>query len=152
MSKIVKFKKEHVAGIEKGAVKSFDEKTALRMIETGFASEADEAQLDAYNLKVSKRKIASTLDAAKAEANSSTGDCEECGNNAECEECKEKEAAKDGAELEEKVYHILTQEDIDANELAAEGLSVGDEVELNASDELLIDADGKLIKKDLGNV
>ena len=148
MNKIVKFKKEHVAGIEKGAVKSFDEKTALRMIETGFASEADEAQLDAYNLKVSKRKIASTLDAEKAKVNSSNGDCEECGNNAECEECKEKEVATS----EGKTYHILTQEDIDANEVAAEGLSVGDEVEMNASDELLIDADGKLIKKDLGNV
>ena len=148
MNKIVKFKKEHVAGIEKGAVKSFDEKTALRMIETGFASEADKAQLDAYNLKVSKRKIASTLDAEKAKVNSSNGDCEECGNNAECEECKEKESAAS----EEKTYHILTQEDIDANEVAAEGLSVGDEVEMNASDELLIDADGKLIKKDLGNV
>lgn len=148
MNKIVKFKKEHVAGIEKGAVKSFDEKTALRMIETGFASEADEEQLAAYNLKVSKRKIASTLDAEKAKVNSSNGDCEECGNNAECEECKEKESAAS----EEKTYHILTQEDIDANEVASEGLSVGDEVEMNASDELLIDADGKLIKKDLGNV
>ena len=152
MSKIVKFKKEHVTGIEKGAVRLLDDKTAERLNEAGYTEEATEEQLIAYTKKVSKRKIVSTLDAAKTEANSSKGDCEECGNNAEFEECKEKEAAKEAAASEEKIYHILTQEDIDANELSAEGLSVGDEVEMNTSDELLIDADGKLIKKDLGNV
>jgi len=150
--KIVKFKKAHVSGIEKGAIKSLDESIVERLTKSGFVEEADEKQLLAYNEKVSKRKPEDTLAKAKEEANSSNGDCEECGNNAECEECKEKEAAKEAAASEEKIYHILTQEDIDANELSAEGLSVGDEVEMNASDELLIDADGKLIKKDLGNV
>lgn len=148
MKKIVKFKKAHVSGIAKGTVKKIDSTLAVRLEEAGYIQEATEKELNAYNLKESKKKVVSNIDEAKAAANSSNGECEECGDNPECEDCKE----KNGIVEEEKTYHILTQEDIDANGDAAEGLSVGDEVEINASDELLTDDEGKLLKKKLGNV
>lgn len=144
MTKIVKFKKSHVSGIAKGTVKKIDSNLSIRLEEEGYTEEATEEQLDAYNLKESKKKVVSTLEDAKEAANSSNGDCEDC--NGECDECN------DVNEESEKLYHILTQEDIDANEEAAEGLEVGDEVEINDSEELLVNDDGKLIKRELGNV
>ena len=143
--KIVKFKKAHISGIEKGAIKRLEDKHALRMEESGFTSEATEDQLTAYNEKQANKKIVSTIEEAKAEANYSNSDCVDCGDEP-CEECEDKE------NVEEKIYHILTQEDIDANGDAAEGLEVGDEVEISDADELLTDEDGKLLKKELGNV
>ena len=144
MSKIVKFKKEHVSGIEKGAIKTLDDNHALRLEKDGFITDATEEDLEAYNLKLRKKKVVSTIEAAKAEANSSNSECSECGDNPECEECKEKEG------VIEKTYHVLTEEDIDANEMESAGFEVGDEVEINEEGELVLDEEGKLIGKDLG--
>jgi len=144
--KIVKFKKTHVSGIEKGAIKKMDESTALRLEKAGYVEESTEALYDAYVIKQSNIKIESKYEAVKEEVNATKSECLDC--NGECEECKEKEALL----ISEKTYHILTEEDIDANQIAAEGFEVGDEVEINASDELLLNNEGKLIGKELGNV
>lgn len=142
--KIIKFKKEHVAGIPKGAVKQVGENVADKFIADGYAEEGTQKQLDAYNVKLSKLKVNSTYEEHKAAANGSNSPCEGCGGGAEkCDDCKD-----DDVEVK---YHVLTQEDIDANEEAAEGLEVGDEVEINEDDELVLDDDNKLIKKSEGN-
>ena len=143
--KIVKFKKEHVAGFAKGAVKSLDNNTADRLEATGFVQEATEDELVKYNAKMAKVKPVSTYEDIKTLANHNSSECEGCGDGEEpCDDCKEDEI--------EKKYYILTQEDIDANEIAAIGLEVGDEVEINDFDELVVDEEGKLIKKIEGNV
>jgi hypothetical protein len=146
--KIIKFIKAHVAGIPKGAVKSVDDKHADKLIKNGYAEDSTEEALEKYNTKMAKLKKESLYADAKANANNSNSDCEGCEGEPEgkkCEECGDED-------IIEKVYHILSQEDIDANELAAAGFSVGDEVEMNEEEELVVDEDGKLIGKDLGNV
>jgi hypothetical protein len=144
--KVVKFKKDHVAGLKKGDIRQFDDATANRLIEAGYGTEGTTEDLEAYRIKLSKQKPISTLEEAKAEANKTTGPCLDCqGKEAgeKCEDCGEEEIPEDK-------YHILTQEDIDANELEAEGLKVGDEVLISSDDELIIGEDGKLIARPEG--
>ena len=141
---IIKFTKEHVAGIPKGAVKELSTKIGERFIEQGYAEESTQPELDKYNKKMSKVVRPDLLTEAKEEANASNG-CEDCGGN--CDECGEKEVE------EVKFYAVLTEEDIDANVEASEGFSAGDEVESNESGaELLTNDEGKFIGRDLGNV
>ena len=144
MSKNAKFIKNHVSGISKGEVKTFDDQTFKRLKKDKFVVEATEEELKEYNEFLKNRNTASNYAEIKKAANTSE-ECEECGKSSEkCEEC--------GDDVTEtKKYHVLSQEDIDANELAAEGFEVGDEVEINEEEELLVDEDGKLIGK-LGNV
>ncbi len=143
---IIKFKKEHQAGIPKGAVKELSDKSAERLIDEGYAEESTQEELDSYREKLAKRKKPDYQKEAVENANKTNTDCKECGNNPDCKDCKEK--AKKG---DDKKYHVLTQEDIDANLEAAFGLEVGDEVEINQNDELLLDDAGLLKAKKSGN-
>lgn len=146
--KIVKFKKDHVAGFSKGDVRELDE-TLIGSLK-GYTESATKKELEAHLEELAARKPdASEYEKRKAEANQNTTECEDCGGavseGEDCEGCNDKDGGT------EKVYHILTQEDIDANEKAAEGLEVGDEVELNAEGELVVGEDEKLVKKTEGN-
>jgi len=143
---IVKFKKEHVAGFSKGEVKDIDNVLAKRLIESGYVEESTKEALSRYKTKQSKVVAPNLYEEAKIIANTSRTECKECGGNPECEDCKEKE------EQAAKIYHVLTQEDIDANEEAASECVVGDEVEENDEGELVLDEAGKLIKRESGNV
>jgi len=141
MSKIVKFKKEHVAGFSKGDVREVDETLAEKLIKDKFAEEGTEEDLANYRGKLSKIKAGNPqLEEAKELANSNNSDCEGCTGDEPCDDCGDTDAGP------EKKYHVLTQEDIDANEEAAEGLEVGDEVEENEEGYLILE-EGKLVKK-----
>jgi len=143
---IVKFKKEHVAGFLKGDVKDVDDRLAKRLIESGHVEESTKEALSRYNKKQSKVVAPDLYKEAKELANHSRTKCTKCGDNPACEDCKEKE------EQSAKIYHVLTEEDIDANEEAASDCVVGDEVEENEEGELVLDEAGKLIKRESGNV
>jgi len=145
--KVVKFKKDHVAGLKKGDVRQFDDATANRLIEAGYGTEGTIEDLEAYRIKLSKKKTSSTLEEAKAEANKVTGPCLDCQGKEAGEKCEDCGGEADEPEAK---YHILTQEDIDANELEAEGFEVGDEVLLSEDDELVVGEDGKLIGRPEG--
>jgi len=144
--KIVKFKKDHIAGIKKGTVKQLEDSHADRLTKDGYVQDSNQEELEAYNIKLSKKKPESTLEALKEEANKVTGPCLDCQGKEvgeKCEDCG-------GEETPKEIYHILTQEDIDANELEAEGLKVGDEVLISEDDELVVGEDGKLIGRPEG--
>lgn len=143
---IVKFKKEHVAGFLKGDVKDVDDRLAKRLIESGHVEESTKEALSSYKKKQSKVVAPDLYKEAKESANHSRTKCTKCGDNPKCEGCNEKD------EQFQKVYHVLTEEDIDANMEAASDCAVGDEVEENEEGELVLDGEGKLIKRELGNV
>lgn len=99
---IIKFIKNHPAGIQKGTVQKADEKFAQRMIESNFAKKSTKKELDSYikgikdqeaeRLKVLEemRTEAKKLQQkAQQEAKAKEKDCG-CGKVADCEECKDK--------------------------------------------------------------
>lgn len=145
--KIVKFKKDHVAGFSKGDVTKIADTLADRLENEGYVKEGTEAEYDKFVAALKSRKIDSTYEATKNAVNSNNSECEECGKgNEDCEECGNK--SEPGVI---KKYYPLTQEDIDANSKAAEGLKPGDEVEEDEDGDLVIGDDGKFIKLILGN-
>lgn len=147
MSKIVKFTKDHVSGFSEGQVKELPDGLAVRLKSEGFVKDATKKELDDYIKTAVPNELPNSHKAIKAEVNATAKNCEECGGtinkDGECEGCDEEGG-------EEKKYHVLTQEDIDANKDEAEGLSVGDEVEENEEGDLLV-VEGKFVKKPEGN-
>jgi hypothetical protein len=142
---IIKFKKDHASGLKKDAVRDLAEKTANRLIEEGFAVESNQEELEAYRSALSEETKPDYHKDALEAANSSNGDCEDCKGSSKCKDC-------DDSKEEETIYHVLSQEDIDANGLEDHDLAVGDEVEIDAEGVFVLDEDGELKKKELGNV
>jgi hypothetical protein len=145
--KIVKFKKDHVAGFSKGDVTKIADTLADRLESEGYVKEGTEAEYDKFVEALKKKKPESTYESNKQAVNQNKSECEDCGEGTEnCEECGNK--SEPGVI---KKYYPLTQEDIDANPKAAEGLNPGDEVEEDEDGDLVIGDDGKFIKLILGN-
>lgn len=145
MKKFVKFTKDHVAGFKKGDVRNITSSVADRLIKEGYCIEAtEEAYLKSKEKELKKKGGTSEYEAIKR-AENIQNECKGCGGKkdeeGECVDCKEE------AEQVEKKYHILTQEDIDANIEYAEGLEVGDEVELDEAGDMVVGEDNKLVKK-----
>ncbi len=138
--KIVTFKKDHVAGYKEGQTRELKTKLADRLKKEGYVKAGTEKDLEASLKELSETKKLSAYEKMKAEVNASKSECEGCGGK------KDEDGNCEGCDDEIK-YHVLTDEDIDAHGDAADGLEVGDEVEINDKDELLIGEDGKLIKK-----
>lgn len=145
MRKFVKFTKDHVAGFKKGDIRLVLTTTADRLTKEGYCVESTEEAYLKFKEKLSKNKGGNEeYETMKKETNIQN-ECKGCGGKkdeeGECVDCKEE------AEQVEKKYHILTQEDIDANIEYAEGLEVGDEVELDEAGDLVVGEDNKLVKK-----
>lgn len=149
MSKIVKFKKDHIAGFVKGDIRIVDDSLAESLIDDGYATEGTEKELDSYRTKIEKISEDQTnYESNKSEANSSTGECEDCGDNEPCEDCGDKKEDKVIAGLpEETKYHTLTEQDLEDHPEATEGMKAGDEVEEDAAGRLVIGDDYKFLLK-----
>ena len=90
---IVKFKKDHISGIEKGAIKELSLRHADRLKAEGYVESATSKNLESYNKKFSSVKIETKLEDVKSEVNSSNSDCEDCGSEP-CKDCDEKLVSK----------------------------------------------------------
>jgi len=147
----MKFTKDHKSGFKAGQVVVATKETLSAWKEAGYAEEATKKEFDAYNKKAAKDladKSAKAradhkekMDAIKSahtvqDANEENKEEDEAGNVSG--------ADSNGAE---KLYHTLTEEDLESDLELFEGFSVGQEVEINDQDELLTDEEGKLIAK-----
>lgn len=133
----VQFKKDHPIGIKKGLCKKVDEAVALKFVKEGYAEKitVEEYQdwLTSYKeaeMKLSDKKMkeAEGLNEKRSETVPK--------ENGEGEMTKGKK----------KVYHTLTDADIEINKDYIGDLVAGDEVLLDDKGDLAV-ANGKLIKK-----
>lgn len=150
MSKIVKFKKSHVSGFAKNDVITLADETADRMIDTDFAEESNEKELDSYREKVNKiKKDTKEYEATKEAINTPKEECKDCGEEEEpCKDCGDKSKDKVIAGMEQETkYHTLTEQDLEDHPKATKGLKAGDEVEMNAVGSLIVGDNDKFITK-----
>lgn len=131
----IKFKKNHEAGISKGQCVKVAQTTGIEFIAEKYAEEISSEEYKSWKEgflnKQSEDAKLKAEDAAKINAERSAS----------------KEVEPEEEEIEEAIYHILTEEDIESFPGESEGLEAGIEILSDKEDALLVGEDDKFIVK-----
>lgn len=153
----VKFKKDHPAGIDKGACRKVDQRVGENFIKDKYAEEITDKDYAAYKeeLAADQKKASDERMEAAEETNGERHEgnvappVDETTDETTEDELGNEDASSNGSEDSndgEKKYHVLNEIDINDNPELTEGLEIGMEVEIDAEDNFVV-VDTKLVVK-----